>query len=231
MTDSSYYPVGCSSIDDLLGGGIETGTITQVYGEPGAGKTNVALHACVTLSKAGGRSLYIDSEGVSVTRLEQLVPKGTDANSLTDRIIIRNVYDFDEQEQAVKEAERVAEDIDLIVVDSVTGFYRLVRGTEADEGETLRSVTNQVTHLLSLARKYELAVLITNQVYTDPDTDRIRPLGGHTLQHWSGTIVRLDRFRGGNRRATLEKHRSRPAGGTASFRITESGLETVDSFA
>jgi len=81
-----------------------------------------------------------------------------------------------------------------------------------------------VTHLLSLARKHDLAVVVTNQVFTDPEGDRSRALGGHTLDHWTGTVLRLDRFRGGNRRATLEKHRSKPAGETATFRITGEGL-------
>jgi DNA repair protein RadB len=67
-------------------------------------------------------------------------------------------------------------------------------------------------------------------VYSDPDSEsgRPRPLGGHTLTHWTGVVLRLERFRAGNRRATLEKHRSKPAGGTARFRITETGLEGVD---
>ncbi|MFW6265701.1 MAG: DNA repair protein RadB, partial [Halanaeroarchaeum sp.] len=84
-------------------------------------------------------------------------------------------------------------------------------------------------HLLSLARRNDLVVVITNQVYSDPesDSDRVRPLGGHTLSHWTGTVVRLDRFRGGKRRATLEKHRSRPEGETAQFAITGSGIENA----
>jgi DNA repair protein RadB len=90
-----------------------------------------------------------------------------------------------------------------------------------------------VTHLLALARRHDLAVVATNQVYADPESDssRARPLGGHTLTHWSGTVVRLERFRGGNRRATLEKHRSRAAGDTARFRITDAGLDGVDDTA
>jgi DNA repair protein RadB len=104
--------------------------------------------------------------------------------------------------------------VELIVLDSATGFYRLER-TQQAEGEALRAVARQITHLLSLARKHDLAVAFTNQVYTDPESEGISALGGHTLDHWSSAILRLDRFRGGNRRATLEKHRSREAGETA----------------
>jgi len=68
-------------------------------------------------------------------------------------------------------------------------------------------------------------------VFTDveSDSDRVRPLGGHTLSHWTGAVVRIDRFRGGNRRATLEKHRARPEGEQARFRITDSGVENAES--
>lgn len=234
MSESTRLPTGCGALDDLLGGGLETGTITQVYGPPGAGKTNVILAAAVAVAGGGGRTLLIDTEGISVERLDQLMggtERSDDPRTVTDRIGIRNVHDFEEQAAAIKDVAEVAADLDLIAIDCATGFYRLERGTDEREGDALRDVTRQVTHLLSLARKHDLAVLLTNQVFTDPDTDRVRPLGGNTLGHWSGVVIRLDRFRGGNRRATLEKHRSLPAGETVGFRITEAGLEAVDAFA
>jgi len=139
-------------------------------------------------------------------------------------VIITEAYDFDDQREAVRDAEELAPEVDLIVVDSATGFYRLERADDAETGDSLRAVAKQVTHLLSLARRHDLAVVITNQVFSDPDSDRDRALGGNTLNHWTGAIVRVDRFRGGNRRATLEKHRSKPAGESAAFRIVADGL-------
>lgn len=262
-------PTGCEAVDELLGGGFERGTVTQVYGPPAAGKTNVALSAAVETAAAGGTAVYIDTEGVSVDRFEQLLsarvdaaqPRspdapstdvlsagvetteltdgtpdedastGTDLETLASRIVVEDALDFEEQAEAVRDAEAFAEGADLIVLDSATGFYRLERGPgggdgSSDGGEALRSVARQVTHLLSLARKHDLAVVLTNQVFADPDSDRTRGLGGNTLEHWTGVVVRLERFRGGNRRATLEKHRSKPAGESAQFRITETGLES-----
>jgi DNA repair protein RadB len=127
----------------------------------------------------------------------------------------------------VQDAAEFADQVDFIALDSATGFYRLER-TEQDEGDALRAVGRQITHLLSLARKHDLAVAFTNQVYTNPDNDATSGLGGHTLDHWSAMILRLDRFRGGNRRATLEKHHSKEAGATAQFRITDAGLVGAD---
>jgi DNA repair protein RadB len=227
-------PTGCGPLDDLLGGGFEVGTVTQVYGPPAAGKTNVALGAAVEVAADGGTAVYIDTEGLSLSRFEQVAEAraeevgADDVENLTSRIIVKAAYDFAEQEEAVRDTSELAERADLVVLDSATGFYRLQRAEDEEGGEALREVASQVTHLLSLARKHDLAVVLTNQVYTDPDSDRARPLGGHTLEHWTGTVVRIDRFRGGNRRATLEKHRAKPAGEKVQFRITDAGLEAVE---
>ncbi|WP_336337154.1 DNA repair and recombination protein RadB [Haloarcula brevis] len=230
---SEYVPTGCDAIDGLLGGGLERGAVTQVYGPPAAGKTNFALSAVMEVAAAGDAALYIDTEGLSADRMAQVAggrARGTaqTVDDLAGRLIVTEALDYDEQAEAVQDAAEFAAEVELIVLDSATGFYRL-RRDDADGGETLRDVARQITHLLSLARKHDLAVLFTNQVFTDPDSDRSTALGGHTLNHWSGAIVRLDRFRGGNRRATLEKHRAKPAGDTVQFRITDSGLVGDDA--
>jgi DNA repair protein RadB len=229
VSDDTHISTGCGALDDLLGGGVDRGTVTQVYGAPGAGKTNVALSTAVDVAADGGTAVYIDTEGISVERFEQILSaRADDPEAASSRIILTDAHDFEEQAEAVRDVEDFAERADLVVLDSATGFYRLER-TDQDGGDALRRVADQVTHLLSLARKHDLAVLITNQVFTDvdSDSDRVRPLGGHTLNHWTGVVVRVDRFRGGNRRATLEKHRSKPEGDQARFQITEHGIEAV----
>ena len=229
MTDP--IPTGCGAIDDLLGGGFERGAATQVYGPPASGKTNVVLSAAMEATAAGQSVLYIDTEGLSLDRMEQLASAhaGPDqsVDDLASRLIITDALSFSDQQEAVQDAAEFATEVDLIVLDSATGFYRLER-TEQEEGEALRAVARQITHLLSLARKHDLAVGFTNQVFTDPDSDQSRALGGHTLDHWSAVILRLDRFRGGNRRATLEKHHAREAGATGQFSITGDGLSTAE---
>ena len=220
-------PTGCAPIDELLGGGFPRGGATQIYGPPAAGKTNLALAATTGVAARGDSVLYIDTEGLSVDRLEQVADARGDLDDIASRIIVSEAHTFAEQEEAVKDAADLASQVELVVLDSATGFYRLERTQQAD-GEALRGVARQITHLLSLARQQDIAVAFTNQVYTDPESDQVKALGGHTLNHWSGIILRLDRFRGGNRRATLEKHQSKAAGDTARFRITDSGLDGVE---
>ncbi|WP_435333531.1 DNA repair and recombination protein RadB [Haloarchaeobius sp. TZWWS8] len=224
---------GCGDLDDLLGDGFERGTVTQVYGPPAAGKTNVALVTAVETAARGGTVVYVDTEGLSLDRFEQVAQSRASradesVEDITGRIVVEEAFDFEEQEEAVRDVEEFADRADFVVVDSITGFYRLARGEDSEGGEALRKVGRQVTHLLSLARRHDFAVLVTNQVFSDIDSDRTRALGGNTLEHWMGSVVRIDRFRGGNRRATLEKHRAKPAGQTVQFKITDAGITASD---
>ncbi|MFW5921668.1 MAG: DNA repair and recombination protein RadB [Halodesulfurarchaeum sp.] len=222
-------PTGCAALDELLGGGLERGTATQFYGPPGAGKTNVALSSAVAVAADGGQALYIDTEGLSIDRFEQVLAGQTgEPDRVAENVIVSEAMDFEEQAEAVRDAAEFGDQLDLIVLDSATGFYRVERAGDVETGDALRAVADQVTHLLGLARKHDLAVVLTNQVFSDPDRDdgRPRPLGGHTLSHWTGTIVRLDRYRGGNRKAILEKHRARAEGESVEFRITGQGIES-----
>ena len=69
---SEPIPTGCATVDDLLGGGFERGAVTQLYGPPAAGKTNLALSAAVEVAAAGDTALYVDTEGLSVERFRQI---------------------------------------------------------------------------------------------------------------------------------------------------------------
>jgi DNA repair protein RadA len=55
-------PTGCRSLDNLLDGGIEAGVITQVYGPPGSGKTQLCHTLCAMLP-LNNNAIYIDTEG------------------------------------------------------------------------------------------------------------------------------------------------------------------------
>jgi DNA repair protein RadB len=81
-----------------------------------------------------------------------------------------------------------------------------------------------VPFLLGLARKFDLVVVITNQVFTDVRTGEDRPLGGPSIDHISKIIIGLEKLND-KRRATLIKHRSKPEGESCEFRITDRGIE------
>ncbi len=221
-------PSGCSSIDGLLGGGFEKGCITEIYGEAGSGKTNICLQTAINLAKRGQRVIYIDTEGVSRERFMQL---GGD-EEIAKNILFYEVYRFSEQREIIEHAVKLAEqkdDLPLIIVDSLTEFYRAERGVGEDTSSKRNSLAWQLSILSSLARKKKIAVVVTNQVYMDTSSGELKPIGGHTLHHNAKTIIHLKKIgNGGYREAMLVKHRSKNEGGVARFVIKENGIYGVD---
>lgn len=217
---------GSQALDDLLGGGLERRTVTQIYGEPASGKSTLCLMAAVASLREGNAVVYIDTEGFSVERFTQVA--GGHAAEFADRLYLFEPIDFAQQGAMLADAEGLLRKkdgtpVDLIVMDSATALYR----TELDLGrEALRRLSHHMIKLLGLAKKYDIPVLITNQIYMDVERDRVAGLGGTALEHLSKAIVRLEK-KDSVRRAMLRKHRSRPEGLSFDFVITEDGIRTV----
>jgi DNA repair protein RadB len=216
---------GIPALDSLLGGGLERRVITQVYGEPGCGKSTFTLVAAVERLRAGESVIYLDSEGFSVERFRQVA--GERAEELARNLFLFEPLDFEQQGLMIAESERLLQKggIGLVVLDSATALYR----TELTAGrEAQRRLARQMIHLLGLAKRYNIPVLVTNQVYMDVTRNVAMGLGGTTMAHISKAIVRLEGSKG-IRRAVLEKHRSLPAGGSFSFEMTGEGIRVRES--
>jgi DNA repair protein RadB len=210
----------CQPLDDLLGGGIESGIITRVFGEAGSGKTNLCLQAARECIRSGKKVAIIDTEGISVERIRQICIDCDYKNILRD-ILFFHPTSLESQEQMIHDAIE-AKDVGLIVVDTITMFYRL--NLENDRKGGIRSFTRQVTDLQVAARQKDLFVIITEQVYTDKNGE-VKPFTNREVEHMTKTILRLDRKGVGEREATIIKHRSQAEGKKACFWINAAGLE------
>ncbi len=213
-------PTGSKCLDSLLDGGVETGTITQIFGASGTGKTSICLMLTYTTAKSGYKVAYIDTEGLSPERVDQVFQ---DREALKN-VLVYDVIDFKQQSSAIKELAKLSRDIKLVVVDSFTFLYRSELEDEDRQIKVKRELIAQLTFLLGLARKFDLAVVITNQVFTDVKTGEDRPLGGPSIDHISKIIIGLERINR-QRRAILFKHRSKPEGMSCTFMITDRGIE------
>ena len=216
---------GNPALDTLMGGGLETRTITQFYGEPAGGKSTFCMIAAVATLRAGQSVVYIDSEGFSIERFRQIA--GADTETIADRLFLFEPFDFEHQGQVIAECEKVlkAHKPGLLVMDSATALYR----TDLEKGrDALQVLTKQMIHLLGYAKRYEIPVIITNQVYMDTSRNTCFGLGGYALEHISKVIVRLEKTEApGGRRARLVKHRSRPEGASFLYEISEDGIRTT----
>ncbi|MEM0448332.1 MAG: DNA repair and recombination protein RadB [Methanomassiliicoccales archaeon] len=217
-------PFGCRTLDELLEGGIELGSVTLIYGEAGTGKTNLCLVLSRNIALQGRKVLYLDTEGISLERYRQIC--GHDFDEILKATLISEVHSFEDQEKMVDRAVKLAEvnpDVGLIVVDSISMHYRLT-SREEDRVER-KSLTSQSLKLLGVARKRSIPIILTSQVYTDVEHGTFEPLGGHSLMHNAKTLLRLEKVSLGRRRATLMKHRHIEEGRSAEFRLVQNGIE------
>lgn len=227
LKKSSKIQIGCS-IDNILGGGIEKGTLTQFYGPPGSGKTNITLNLAVQSAKNGGKVVYVDTEGgISIDRIKQIA--GDEFEHIAPQIMVFEPTSFLEQDEILKKIDSLmnmqGEEFDLIVLDSAVALYRL---KEENSSKINRILAKQMSILSRIAREHDLAVVITNQIYSIFDQEGIgilEPAGGTILKYWSKVIVELSKGDIiGERCATLKRHKSRVEGIKTRFRIIDKGL-------
>ncbi len=214
-------PIGCKAFDALLGGGVECGSVTLFYGEAGSGKTNICLQTAYNVAKTGKKVAYLDTEGLSYDRINQVF---ADKESVKNLLVFQ-IHSFEEQADRISKVVRLCQandKIGLIVVDSLTMFYRL----NYDDNSARNELTRESEMLLTVARRSDIPVMITSQVYTNIGSGTIEFLGGHALHHNAKTIIRLDKRLNGKRTAVIIKHRSLPEGRSVYYRISESGIES-----
>lgn len=215
----------CESIDELLKGGVEKGIITNVYGESGSGKTNFAIQLAAEVTKKGYKVAYVDTEaGFSPERFLQIA----DEEAL-DNLLIKEPYEFEEQTEVISSLEDFVEeeDIKLVIVDSAVSLYRLkVNGDNASEINN--ELSQQFSDLSNIARKYNIPVVVTNQVYTSFDEEGLELVGRDVPKYWSKCLIKLSNSEKNVRKLEISKHRSMPEGRSTTFKITNQGLESVD---
>ncbi|WP_336336090.1 DNA repair and recombination protein RadA [Haloarcula brevis] len=261
---------GVDEVDDLLGGGVETQSITEVYGEFGAGKSQVTHQLAVNVQLPAehggleGSAIFVDSEDTfRPERIEQMV-KGLADEVLADTLVLHGVVEeeadadptdedqldalvssvlekihvakaFNSNHQILlaEKAQEIASEsqdeefpVRLLAVDSLTAHFRaeyVGRGELADRQQKLNK------HLHDLMRVGDLnntAVVVTNQVASNPDSffgDPTQPIGGNILGHTSTFRMYLRKSKGNKRIVKLVDAPNLPDG-EGVMRVEEDGL-------
>jgi DNA repair protein RadA len=253
-------------IDDLLGGGVETQSITEVYGEFGAGKSQVTHQLAVNVQLPqevgglGGRAVFIDSEDTfRPERIDEMVrglPDETIAAALEqreiegepgdeeamealvtdvlDKIHVAKGFNSNHQILLAEKALEIANEYEdeeypvrLLIVDSLTAHFRaeyVGRGELADRQQKLNKHLHDLDKVGNL---YNAAVVVTNQVQSNPDAffgDPTKPIGGNILGHKSTFRLYLKKSKGNKRIVKLVDAPNLPDG-EAVMRVEEAGLK------
>jgi len=232
---------GSQILDNLLGGGLETQTITEFYGEYGSGKSQICHQLCINVqltTEHGGlnaAALYIDTENTFRTeRLVQMAQHlGLEPTEAAKNIIVADAYTSDHQIFLLENADKIIKEnnIRLIIIDSLTSHFR----SEYVGRETLamrqQKLNKHMHKLIRLARAFNAAAVVTNQVMAKPDVffgDAVHPIGGHIVAHTSHMRIYLRKAsRGPIRIARLVSSPYLPDG-EGIFKITTNGIEEAE---
>src|SRR6266702_1522357 len=231
---------GSKAFDELVGGGLETQTITEVYGEYGVGKSilchQLAVNVQLPLDKGGlnGGALYLDTE--QTFRPEWIVrmakSAGLEPTDAASRIIYSEAYNSDHQMLLLEKADQIIKDnnIRVIIIDSLTSHFRSEYLGREMLAERQQRLNNHMHRLIRLARGFNAVAIVTNQVIAKPDqffANSVDAVGGHIVAHTSHTRVFLRRAANGPiRLARLVSSPYLPEGERI-IKVTEGGIVDV----
>lgn len=238
---------GCAEFDEMMGGGIESQSITEMYGEFGCGKTQVAHQLAVNVQLPpqqgglGGSVVIIDTENTfRPERIAQMV-KGLsekhgveyDPEEFLKNIHVARAYNSNHQILLVDSASELANELKdsempvrLLIVDSLTAHFRaeyIGRGTLADRQQKLNKHLHDIQRFGDL---FNSCVVVTNQVMSKPDAffgDPTKPIGGHILGHTATFRLYIRKSKGDKRIVKLVDSPNLPDG-EAIMSITTDGL-------
>jgi DNA repair protein RadA len=228
---------GSKSIDDLLAGGIESQSITEVYGMFASGKSQWCFQLCVTTQlpkeKGGlaGSVLYIDTENsFRPERVSQMaLARGLDPDEVMKNIFVARAYNSDHQMLLAEKAVDLIKEknIKLLIVDSLTSQFRSEFTGRGQLSDRQQKLNKHMRLLQKVAELYNVAVFVTNQVMSRPDIlfgDPTDAIGGNVVKHASKTRIYLRKSSGSKRIAKLVDSPSLPDGEVA-YNVTENGIE------
>ena len=227
---------GSETFDEVMGGGFETGAITECFGEFGSGKTQVGHQIAVNVQLPkeegglGGKVIYVDTE--NTFRPERIIQmakkKGLDYEEVLKNIKIARAYNSDHQMLLCEKAEDLLKEGEykVLIVDSLTAHFRaefIGRGTLS---ERQQKINKHMHTLLKLADMYNCCVIVTNQVMAKPNVmfgDPTQAIGGHVVGHSSTFRIYLRKGKKGSRVAKLVDSPNLPEN-ECMFFVNEGGL-------
>lgn len=235
-----YLTTGSSELDKLLNGGIESSSITEIFGEFRTGKSQICHTLSVTCQLSvenggsGGKCLFIDTEGTFRTeRVISIAQRyNLDPNTVLENISYARAYNSDHQSQLLVQAAAMMSEshYSLLIVDSAMALYRSDFSGRGELGARQMHLATFLRMLLRLADEYGVAVVITNQVVASVDgaasmfvADPKKPIGGNIMAHASTTRLYLRKGRGETRICKIYDSPCLPES-EAVFAITDQGI-------
>lgn len=232
---------GSKSLDQLLGGGIETQALTEIAGEFGSGKSQLCHTISFTANMPkekgglGGNVIFIDTENTfRPERVHQIAEAYGFVNpeNILSNIYVCKIYNSSHLEFVIKNLPKYIEELraSLVIIDSVISLHRAEYSGRETLWDRQQHLNSMLHRLLRLAEVYNLAIVLTNQVQSNPDAtfggDPTKVSGGNIMAH--ATTYRLFFRKAGHNRIAVMQDSPYHEYGSTKFTITEKGIQDVE---
>jgi len=234
-----YLTTGSKELDKLLGGGVESSSLTELFGEFRTGKTQLCHTLCVTCQlpkeQGGGegKAMYIDTEGTfRPERLKDIAQRyGLNPEEVLENVSYCRAKNTDHQMQLLIDASMLMSESKyaLLIVDSATALYRTDYSGRGELSTRQMHLAKFLRGLSRIADEYGVAVVMSNQVVAQVDgnamftSDPKKPIGGNIIAHASTTRLYFRKGRGESRVCKIYDSPLLPEG-EASFGIFKDGI-------
>ncbi|XP_021932533.1 meiotic recombination protein DMC1/LIM15 homolog isoform X3 [Zootermopsis nevadensis] len=232
---------GSQELNKLLGGGIESMAITEVFGEFRTGKTQLSHTLCVSAQMPGengymgGKVIFLDTEHTfRPDRLRSIADRfNLDQSAVLDNVLYARAYTSEHQyellDYVAAKFHEEAGVFKLLIIDSVMALFRVDFSGRGELADRQQKLAQLLSRLQKISEEYNVAVFITNQMTADPgatlmfQADPKKPIGGNILAHASTTRIALKKGRGETRIAKIYDSPDLPES-EATFAITVGGI-------
>lgn len=228
MTLLQKIPTGCKVLDEALKGGFAPDSVSLIYGEAETAKTTLAMQCAVNCARQGYKTLFVDCDGTfSAKRLSQI--SSGDFGKIAELIILARPKDFKEQASIIDQLDNyVTKGFGLVVVDTITFFYRLeVAENPRKTFELNRELNRQMAWLAQVAKTQKIAVLVVSQVrsvFEDAYVD-VEPVATRVLKFWADVTIAMKPSENPKVvKVTVKKKSETPQPLSCYLKICETGL-------
>jgi len=259
-----FIPTSSNSFNSMLGGGFERGSLHGLFGLYGRGKTSICLDVAFNAAGAGLKVYFIDADGATGVRPRRLLqimkargwgeikvePAATareTLNRLDQALRVRlaqrgltldRAHNLDELTGKVLSA--IKKDYDLIIVDSLTMFYReviMANLASRDRLQINQQVISKVAIIMSNLHRYVVDNAATGIVtmqrasevkkaFESTEEELRWWIGGETTGYEIDTMTELLKHEDDRYEARLVKNRNGPLG-RCLFKIVDRGIADV----
>ena len=171
-TDKDRVTTGIKEFDRVLGGGIVSGSLILVGGDPGIGKSTLLLQMCHNLSKSGKKVLYISGE----ESLTQIKLRAERVGTISEELMV-----LCETSLEVIEGTLKSENPQIVIVDSIQTMYREEISSAPGSVGQVRETT---AILMQLAKGLNISIFIVGHV-----TKEGVVAGPRVLEHMVDTVL------------------------------------------